>query len=167
MAQILQLAFAENWPGSWSTIDEGLQEVLEMLHPERIIRAAINDKGKVLGWIGGIRQYDGHVWELHPLVVRPDSQGQGLGRALVTDLEAQGENGREMLDALLLPIETALAHWPEVRLNPDSTFYMRQGQPVLVPNAPTDGWVRLFGPDGFIGVGEVLDDGRVAPRRLM
>ena len=43
----------------------------------------------VLGWIGGIRQYDGNVWELHPLVVKPSYQGQGIGRALVTDLEEQ------------------------------------------------------------------------------
>jgi aminoglycoside 6'-N-acetyltransferase I len=29
------------------------------------------------------------VWELHPLAVRPDRQRQGIGRALVADLEAQ------------------------------------------------------------------------------
>ncbi len=40
-----------------------------------------------MGWIGGIREYDGHAWELHPLVVHPDHQGQGVGRALVADLE--------------------------------------------------------------------------------
>src|SRR6185295_10378019 len=30
---------------------------------------------------------DGNVWELHPLVVKLDRQGQGIGRALVLDLE--------------------------------------------------------------------------------
>jgi len=43
----------------------------------------------VLGWVSGISHYSGNVWELHPLVVRPDSQGKGIGRALVTDLEHQ------------------------------------------------------------------------------
>jgi tRNA pseudouridine55 synthase len=37
-----------------------------------------------------------------------------------------------------------------------------------VPKAPTEGWVRLYADGGrFIGVGEILDDGRVAPRRLL
>ena len=40
-----------------------------------------------MGWIGGIKQYDGNVWELHPLVVRSDCRGKGIGRALVADLE--------------------------------------------------------------------------------
>jgi aminoglycoside 6'-N-acetyltransferase I len=43
----------------------------------------------VLGWVGGLVQYDGNVWELHPLAVRPDRQRQGIGRALVIDLEAR------------------------------------------------------------------------------
>ena len=31
-----------------------------------------------------------------------------------------------------------------------------------------EGWVRLYGEgDLFLGMGEVLDDGRVAPRRLL
>jgi len=50
----------------------------------------------------------------------------------------------------------------------DSAFYLRQGQPVLVPRAPTCGWVRLYqGEQRFLGIGEILDDGRVAPRRLV
>jgi aminoglycoside 6'-N-acetyltransferase I len=43
----------------------------------------------VLGWVGAMPHYDGRAWELHPLVVRPDHQGQGIGSALVADLEAR------------------------------------------------------------------------------
>ena len=43
----------------------------------------------MLGWIGGISKYDGHVWELHPLVVAPQHQRHGIGCALVRDLEQQ------------------------------------------------------------------------------
>lgn len=50
---------------------------------------AIDDDGTVVGWIGGISQYEGNVWEVHPLVVHPDHRGEGIGRALVSDLEDQ------------------------------------------------------------------------------
>ena len=74
----------------------------------------------------------------------------------------------EEMDNWLLPLESALADWPEVKLTPDAAFYMKQGQPILVPNAPTSGWVRLYANQSdFLGVGQILDDGRVAPKRLM
>jgi aminoglycoside 6'-N-acetyltransferase I len=88
-AEILTLAFREHWPDSWTTLDEALQEVHEMLAPDRICRAACDADGNVLGWIGGIPEYDGNVWELHPLAVHPAHQRRGLGRALVADFEAQ------------------------------------------------------------------------------
>jgi tRNA pseudouridine55 synthase len=78
------------------------------------------------------------------------------------------ELGFEALDELLLPMETALADWPAVQLTDNAAYYMGQGQPVLVPQAPTSGWVRLIGADEhFFGVGNILDDGRVAPKRLL
>jgi aminoglycoside 6'-N-acetyltransferase I len=48
---------------------------------------AVEPPGTAAGWIGGIRRYQGRTWELHPLVVRPDRQRQGIGRALVRDFE--------------------------------------------------------------------------------
>jgi tRNA pseudouridine55 synthase len=72
------------------------------------------------------------------------------------------------LDRLLLPAERALADMPLVTLSESAGFYLRQGQPVLVPNAPCDGMVRVAAESGeLLGIGEILDDGRVAPRRLM
>ncbi len=88
-AQILTTAFAEHWPGAWPTHAEALAEVHAILTPGRICRAAFDAAGHVLGWIGGEAQYHGHVWELHPLAVRPDAQRRGIGRALVADFEAQ------------------------------------------------------------------------------
>jgi aminoglycoside 6'-N-acetyltransferase I len=88
-AQLMVDAFQEHWPDAWPTIEEGLKEVHEMLESERICRVAVDEKGNLLGIIGGIPGYDGHVWELHPLAVQPSLQGQGIGRALVQDLEEQ------------------------------------------------------------------------------
>jgi len=88
-ASLLVEGFKEHWPDAWPNLEAALPEVNESFGLDRISRVAISDSGEVLGWIGGIKQYDGYVWELHPLVVRSDHQGQGLGRALVTDLELE------------------------------------------------------------------------------
>lgn len=81
-------------------------------------------------------------------------------------LKGAGESG--VLDTLLLPTDAALGALPLVRLSESSGFYMRQGQPVMVSNGPRDGIVRVALDSGeFLGVGEMLDDGRVAPRRLI
>ena len=84
-------------------------------------------------------------------------------------LEAlKGNDQLAEMDALLLPADSALEDLPTVRLSESGGFYLRQGQPVQVPNAPCDGMVRVALETGeFLGVGEILDDGRVAPRRLI
>ena len=88
-ASLLVESFKDDWPDAWPTLDAALQEVRESLQEGRISRVAVNEGGLVLGWIGGISQYDGYVWELHPLVAHPGHRRQGIGRALVADLEAQ------------------------------------------------------------------------------
>jgi aminoglycoside 6'-N-acetyltransferase I len=88
-ARLLVDAFREHWPDAWPTLEKGLEEVHEMLESERICRVAVDGEGNLLGIIGGIPGYDGHVWELHPLAVQPSLQGQGIGRALVADFEEQ------------------------------------------------------------------------------
>jgi aminoglycoside 6'-N-acetyltransferase I len=88
-AQLLVDAFSEHWPEAWPSLNDGLQEVHEMVETDRICRAAIDEDGKLIGVIGGISQYDGHVWELHPLAVQRNMQGGGVGRILVEDLEEQ------------------------------------------------------------------------------
>lgn len=89
LAHLLVEGFREHWPNGWPDLEAGLMEVREALQEDRINRIAVDDAGVVLGWVGAIDQYDGHAWELHPLVVRPEQQGQGIGRALIADLEQQ------------------------------------------------------------------------------
>jgi aminoglycoside 6'-N-acetyltransferase I len=86
-AAVLVEAFRD-WTDTYSTLDEALEEVRESFDEGRVSRVALDADGAVVGWIGGIREYDGHAWELHPLAVRPDWQRRGVGRALVADLEA-------------------------------------------------------------------------------
>jgi aminoglycoside 6'-N-acetyltransferase I len=88
-ALLLVEEFKQNWSDAWPTLDEALEEVRECLEEGKILRVALDDDGStVLGWIGGQHFYS-RVWELHPLVVRGDRQGQGIGRLLVSDLEVQ------------------------------------------------------------------------------
>lgn len=86
-AELLAAGFREHHPTAWPTRDAALDEVRESLGPERVSRIALDDRGDVLGWIGAIPAYRGRVWEIHPLVVRPDKRRLGIGRALVDDLE--------------------------------------------------------------------------------
>lgn len=70
----------------WTSTDAlAREEVAEALEPDRICLAA-RDGAALLGWIGAIPAYS-HAWELHPLVVRRDARGLGIGRALVAALE--------------------------------------------------------------------------------
>jgi len=75
------------------------------------------------------------------------------------------------LDSLLKPIGSSVQDWPKVRMVTDTAHYLLQGQPVQLAKAPTEGWVQLLEiaeeGDVFLGVGEVLADGRIAPRRLV
>jgi len=90
------------------------------------------------------------------------------GMVTLDALRAEAEEGAEKLDRHLLPADHALGDYPGVTLTESSLFYVRQGQAVQVSQAPTEGWVRLFDNNGgFVGVGAVLDDGRIAPKRLL
>ena len=88
-AQLLVDGFAEHWSDAWPTLESALEEVHEMLADDRICRVMVDQDAHVMGWIGGIPEYDGNVWELHPMVVRTDLQGHGIGKTLVADFESQ------------------------------------------------------------------------------
>ncbi len=84
------------------------------------------------------------------------------------ELESAAEQGFSELDALMMPTDSALCDWQEVHLSTDMSYYLRQGQAVMVPRAPANGMVRLYDQkNGFLGVGVIQSDGKVAPKRLI
>ena len=87
-AALLMEGFAEHAPEAWPDLLSARREVRELLAQDAIARIALDEKGQVLGWIGGLRRYGGRCWELHPLVVAPKQQRRGIGRTLVADFEA-------------------------------------------------------------------------------
>ena len=123
------------------------------------IRTLAEDIGAAIGC-------GAHVIQLRRLTVGPFQDSAAM--VTLEQLETLLEENRDELNRLLLPIDAALMHWPDVRLNADLSYYLLQGQPVQVPKAPSRGWVRLYNADKdiFLGVGQISDDGKVAPKRL-
>ena len=121
------------------------------------IRTLVEDIAKSLGTCG-------HVSALRRLALGP------YGRSVpmyTLEVLRQHPAGETALDELLLPADSAIGHWPAVRLGTDATWYFTRGHAVTAPGAPAHGRVRVYAPERFLGVGEVLDDGRITPRRLL
>jgi tRNA pseudouridine55 synthase len=127
------------------------------------VRTLAEDLGQVLG-VGA------HVSRLHRHEVAGFTDDDAVPLA---ELERLRETCRgEDLDYLLRPIEEAVGHLIEVDLDESVAWYLRRGQPVVAPKAYREAQegdiVRIFEQGGaFIGVGEVLEDGMLAPRRLV
>ena len=122
------------------------------------IRTLAEDIGKELGC-------GAHVKGLRRTGVGPYSDENML---TVPELEGIAETGMQGLDELLLGIDSVVRDMPCVNLVDSVAYYLCQGQPVTVPRAPTRGMLRIYTEDSrFLGVGEVLADGRVAPKRLL
>lgn len=123
------------------------------------IRTLVEDLGRALGC-------GAHVIALRRLTVMP--YGDAIMYTLPA-LEAIAETiGYEGLSAALLPVETAVQIFPTVKLSTSATFYLRMGQPVRAPFPLNCSLVRLISEDArFLGVGEVMSDGRVRPHRLL
>jgi aminoglycoside 6'-N-acetyltransferase I len=74
-------------PSGWPTLDLARQEVASVLR-DGFARAMV-DEQVLLGWVGGLPEYRGRVYELHPMVVRREHRRRGIGRALAAAFEAE------------------------------------------------------------------------------
>jgi tRNA pseudouridine55 synthase len=127
------------------------------------IRTLAEDIGAQLGC-------GAYVSRLHRNAAGPFDEADTI---TVAELETlREEHQAEALDYLLKPMDAGIKHLMEVELSEDTAFYFRQGQPVMAPQVYRDSEegdiVRVFEANGpFLGVAEVTDDGRVAPKRLV
>lgn len=120
------------------------------------VRALAHDLGRRLGC-------GAHLAELRRLAVGALT----LDRALTLEALAALPDSAARA-ARLVPVDEVVGALPDVRLTRLATHYLLRGQAVSVRHRRVPGWVRLYDDaDRFLGMGEVLDDGRVAPRRLM
>ena len=84
-AALLVDGFSE--PKGWPELESARAEVAQVI-AIGFARGMVEEQ-TLVGWIGGLPQYNGRVWELHPMVVRHDSRRRGIGRALVESFEAE------------------------------------------------------------------------------
>lgn len=130
------------------------------------IRTIIDDLGEKLGC-------GAHVIYLRRLAVSryPIERMVTLEQlqALVQQAEQQDVPAAELLDPLLMPMDSPASDFPVVNIPTVVAAYFRNGQPVRASTTPAEGLVRVTeGEEGkFIGMGEIDDQGRVAPRRLV
>ncbi|MFF7710507.1 tRNA pseudouridine(55) synthase TruB [Pseudomonas sp. NPDC007930] len=123
------------------------------------IRTLVEDLGERLGC-------GAHVAQLRRTQAGPFSLPQSVTLEALEAAHAEG--GPEALDRFLLPSDSGLLDWPAVQFSEHSSYYWLHGQPVRAPQAPAFGMVRVQDHTGrFIGIGEVAEDGRIAPRRLI
>ncbi|MCC5793337.1 MAG: tRNA pseudouridine(55) synthase TruB [Chromatiales bacterium] len=123
------------------------------------IRTLVEDVARAAGRLA-------HVSALRRLAVEPFGESPMFTlEALEALAAARGLSG---LDGLLLGPAQALAGWTEIRLGPADAFYLRQGSEVNSPRRDIPpGLVRLSDVSGnFLGIGELLPEGRIQPRRL-
>lgn len=122
------------------------------------IRVLADDIGKILGC-------GAHIAALRRLQV---GVFEGAKMYTFEELNTLLEQGVTALDQTLLPIDAGLSDWGDVQLSADAAFYLRKGQAVFIPRLKSRGYVRLYDPARvFLGIGMLLEDGRVAPKRLM
>ena len=76
-AKVLLAVFPSN--PSWPDLAAALEEVRQSIATGHMNRVACSEDGTVLGWMGAIPGYDGHAWEIHPLVVHPNFQQRASG----------------------------------------------------------------------------------------
>ncbi|TDN58174.1 tRNA pseudouridine(55) synthase TruB [Scandinavium goeteborgense] len=130
------------------------------------IRTIIDDLGEKLGC-------GAHVTMLRRLAVSryPVDRMVTLEhlQALVAQAEEQDIPAAQLLDPLLMPMDSPAEDFPVVNLPLTSSVYFKNGNPVRSADVQVQGLVRVTeGEEGkFIGMGEIDDEGRVAPRRLV
>ena len=123
------------------------------------IRSLVEDIGAALGC-------GAHVAALRRIKAGPFDLSQSVTLEALEALHAEG--GAEALDHLLLPMDSGLEDWPVLDLTEQTAYYLNHGQAVRVPGSPAFGKVRLRDASGrFLGIGEMTDDARVAPKRLL
>lgn len=129
------------------------------------VRTIADDIGEVLGC-------GAHVTALRRLLAGGFDESDCVTISALLELKEAGSAAEpadpfSAIDRFLIGADKAVEDLPAVKMPEMTARFIKQGQPVMVRHLPTEGLVRLYEEEEFIGIGVILDDGRVAPRRLM
>ncbi|MGJ8691273.1 MAG: tRNA pseudouridine(55) synthase TruB [Thalassotalea sp.] len=130
------------------------------------IRTIVDDLGELLGC-------GAHVSMLRRVAVGSYPREKMVTfeqlESLLEKAKAEDISPSVYLDPLLVPMNTALVGIPSVTVDAMSTQFLRHGNPVQASNAPVEGYVQVYQDDTneFLGVGQVDDNGLVAPKRII
>lgn len=130
------------------------------------IRTIVDDLGELLGCgahVAMLRRVSVGSYPREKMVTIEQLE------SLLAQAQEEGVPPSQYLDPLLLPMNTALVGMPKVTVDEMSKVYLRYGNPVQVAGAPVEGLVQVYVDDTyeFLGVGQMNEDGLVAPKRII
>jgi len=119
------------------------------------IRVLAEDIGRALGcgaFLKALRRTGSGSFDLEQAVTLPQLEAMDM----------------EQRDALLLPPDCLLQGLDAVTLDAGSAYYLGQGQSIWRPKQAVGSTVRVYDESQrFLGIGEVTNDGKLAPKRLV
>ncbi len=121
------------------------------------VRTLVEDLGRLL-------KCGAHVVEL-----KRTSLGPFTAPKMYTlhDLEALVTEDFSLLDALLLPVESAVQHWPAIDVSAKQMLDIQHGREIHLAELDKGKSARIYGPDKqFYGMARVNEGGKIAIKRL-
>lgn len=135
------------------------------------IRTIVDDLGELLGCgahVAHLRRSAVGNYPIDKMITLPELE------ALLEQAVADEITPSDVLDPLLLPMNSAVDGMHCVYVDDMSANFLRHGNPVQAYNAPSDGSVQVYIGDDendanaeFIGVGFIDDNGLLAPKRIV
>ncbi|WP_462158687.1 tRNA pseudouridine(55) synthase TruB [Pseudoalteromonas sp. GB56] len=145
--------------------DEQANEIQMTAHVSKgtYIRTIVDDLGELLGC-------GAHVIMLHRSKVGhyPSEKMVTLDelQALLDDAKSQDKAPGDVLDTLLLPMDTAVQDLPSVEVNEEQAIAFAHGQTVVIGEVPEDVCAVRCG-ERFLGVGERNQHGHLKAKRAV
>ncbi|MGB1311481.1 MAG: tRNA pseudouridine(55) synthase TruB [Leucothrix sp.] len=120
------------------------------------IRTLAQDIGEALGC-------GAHLIDLRRTEVSPFSEHPIYTLEALTELVSAGD-----LKQTLLPIDSAIPHWPSLSLTEDQANNLCMGRRVEHGDIPDSDSIRLYRASGvFLGIGQLHESGLLAAKRLL